>query len=273
MLSTFASLADFIGIFAFALAGIMSAQHRRVDPVGVFVLAFTTAFGGGIFRDVIIDNRPYYWIENEAYVWMTIALAALAPAVISRFKRWFAKSVFIWLDAVGLGFFSVSGTALCLEAGLPPLSSSILGVCTGAMGGMLRDVFLNRMPLVLSDRQPYALAAFAGCWLFIALDSLWPATGTPGHEAALWVSAAAIIGVRMFCWYNKLNIIYYGVFHKIFQKASKLRGSSFRASVDRRTPARNTDKSADKNANMSTSKSPRRTKRPGNTAGNGRDAP
>ena len=137
MLSTFASLADFIGIFAFALAGIMSAQHRSVDPVGVFVLAFTTAFGGGIFRDVIIDNRPYYWVENEAYVWMTIALAALAPAVISRFKRWFAKSVFIWLDAVGLGFFSVSGTALCLEAGLPPLSSSILGVCTGAMGGML----------------------------------------------------------------------------------------------------------------------------------------
>ena len=62
MLSTFASLADFIGIFAFALAGIMSAHNRRIDPVGIFVLAFTTAFGGGIFRDIIIDNRPYYWI-------------------------------------------------------------------------------------------------------------------------------------------------------------------------------------------------------------------
>ena len=90
MLSTFASLADFIGIFAFALAGIMSAHNRRIDPVGIFVLAFTTAFGGGIFRDIIIDNRPYYWIENQAYVWMTLALTALAhrralpfPALVS----------------------------------------------------------------------------------------------------------------------------------------------------------------------------------------------
>ena len=56
MLSDFASLADFIGIFAFALAGIMSANRKKVDPVGVFILAFTTAFGGGIFRDTIINN-------------------------------------------------------------------------------------------------------------------------------------------------------------------------------------------------------------------------
>ncbi len=217
MLTTFASLADFIGIFAFALSGIMSAQRRRIDPVGVFVLAFTTAFGGGIFRDVIIDNRPYYWIENEAYVWMTIALAALAPTVIARFHRWLSESAFIWMDAVGLGFFSVSGTALCLEAGLPPLSSSILGVCTGAMGGMLRDVFLNRLPLVLSDRQPYALAAFGGCWLFIGLAELFPQPAGLGRELALWGSTAAIIAIRMFCWYKRLRIVSYGALRRLIR--------------------------------------------------------
>lgn len=215
MLSTFASLADFIGIFAFALAGIMSAHNRRIDPVGIFVLAFTTAFGGGIFRDIIIDNRPYYWIENQAYVWMTLALTALAPVVLSRFRRWFPESVFIWLDAIGLGFFSVSGTALCLQSGIPPLSATILGVCTGALGGMLRDVFLNRVPLVLSDHQPYALAAFAGCWLFIGLNVLWPESGTTGHEIALWVSTITIIAVRMFCWYKRLRIVSYGSIRRL----------------------------------------------------------
>ena len=217
MLSNFASLADFIGIFAFALAGIMSANRKKVDPVGVFILAFTTAFGGGIFRDTIINNHPYYWIENESYVWMTILLAAFAPTIISKFEKWFAPSLFIWLDAVGLSFFSVSGTALSLEAGIPPLSATILGVCTGAMGGMIRDVLLNRLPLLLSDRQPYALAAFIGCWLFVGLNHFWPIADTMPHEAALWISTAVIIGIRMFCWYKKLHIIDYGVFKRFVQ--------------------------------------------------------
>ena len=206
-----------IGIFAFALAGIMSANRKKVDPVGVFILAFTTAFGGGIFRDTIINNHPYYWIENESYVWMTILLAAFAPTIISKFEKWFAPSLFIWLDAVGLSFFSVSGTALSLEAGIPPLSATILGVCTGAMGGLIRDVLLNRLPLLLSARQPYALAAFIGCWLFVGLNHFWPIADTTPHEAALWISTAVIIGIRMFCWYKKLHIIDYGVFKRFVQ--------------------------------------------------------
>ena len=218
MISNFAALADLIGIFAFALAGILSASQAKIDPVGVFVLAFTTAFGGGIFRDTIIDNRPYYWIENESYVWLTILLAVFAPTIIAKFKTWFAPSVFIWLDAIGLSFFSVNGTALCLQAGIPALSATILGVCTGALGGMIRDVLLNRLPLLLSDKQPYALAAFLGCWLFVGLNHFWPSADTVPHEAALWISTASIIGIRMFCWYKKLYIIDYGIFKRLAHK-------------------------------------------------------
>ena len=206
MISNFAALADFIGIFAFALAGILSASQAKIDPVGVFVLAFTTAFGGGIFRDTIIDNRPYYWIENESYVWLTILLAVFAPTIIAKFKTWFAPSVFIWLDAIGLSFFSVNGTALCLQAGIPALSATILGVCTGALGGMIRDVLLNRLPL------------FLGCWLFVGLNHFWPSADTVPHEAALWISTASIIGIRMFCWYKKLYIIDYGIFKRLAHK-------------------------------------------------------
>lgn len=109
---------DFVGIVAFALAGILAAEGKNVDPVGVFVMAFTTAFGGGIVRDLIIDNRPLYWIAHEEYVWVTLLMTAVAPV--------------------------------------------LMGVCTGVFGGLLRDVFLNRLPMVMSDQQPYASAAFVG---------------------------------------------------------------------------------------------------------------
>ena len=62
---------DFIGIVAFALAGILAAKGKKVDPVGIFVMAFVTAFGGGIVRDLIINNRPMYWIAHSEYVWVT----------------------------------------------------------------------------------------------------------------------------------------------------------------------------------------------------------
>ena len=201
----FLTLADFIGILAFAFAGILAADGKKVDPVGVFVMAFTTAFGGGLVRDVIIDNRPFYWIAHEEYVWMTLILSAFAPTVIRHFRRFFPYSAFIWSDAIGLGFFSAGGTALSIEAGMPMLPATMLGVCTGVFGGLVRDVFLNQVPLVLSDRQPYASAAFAGCWLYLIL--LWFDVDS---TMAIWISTAFIVAVRMFCWYKHLNIINYG---------------------------------------------------------------
>lgn len=153
---------DFVGIVAFALAGILAAEGKNVDPVGVFVMAFTTAFGGGIVRDLIIDNRPLYWIAHEEYVWVTLLMTAVAPVVIRRFRDKTLHTLFVWSDAVGLGFFAAGGTSLSLTAGLPALASVLMGVCTGVFGGLLRDVFLNRLPMVMSDKQPYASAAFAG---------------------------------------------------------------------------------------------------------------
>ena len=128
---------DFVGIVAFALAGILAAEGKNVDPVGVFVMAFTTAFGGGIVRDLIIDNRPMYWIAHEEYVWVTLLMTAVAPVVIRRFRDKTLHTLFVWSDAVGLGFFAAGGTSLSLTAGLPALASVLMGVCTGVFGGLL----------------------------------------------------------------------------------------------------------------------------------------
>ena len=200
---TFSDLADLTGILAFALAGILAADGKRLDPVGIFVLAFTTAFGGGILRDVIIDNRPFWWVAHEEYVWLTLFLTMFAPSLIRHFRGKISYSAYIWADAVGLGFFSACGTALSIASGLPLLSSALLGVSTGAAGGMIRDVFLNRLPLLLADRKPYASVAFAGCWLYIGMIVI-----DIDSTLAIWISAFFICFMRMICWYLNWEITY-----------------------------------------------------------------
>lgn len=130
---------DFLGIVAFALAGILAAENKRVDPVGVFIMAFTTAFGGGIMRDLIIGNRPMYWIAHQEYVWATLIMTMFAPCIIKYFQEKVLRQLFVWSDAIGLGFFAAGGTSLSITFGLPYLPSVLLGVCTGVFGGLLRD--------------------------------------------------------------------------------------------------------------------------------------
>ena len=151
---------DFVGIVAFALAGILAAEGKNVDPVGVFVMAFTTAFGGGIVRDLIIDNRPLYWIAHEEYVWVTLLMTAVAPV--------------------------------------------LMGVCTGVFGGLLRDVFLNRLPMVMSDQQPYASAAFVGGWVYVLLNYCGVS-----EFAAVFGATFLIVALRMICWYCNWEVLNY----------------------------------------------------------------
>ena len=187
------ALVDAIGMLGFALAGILAAQGRGVDPVGVFILAFTSAFGGLTIRDLLLDLRPFYWVSHEAITWLILVFTIFAPRIVKRFSRSFAHELFLWADAVGLGVFCASGTLLAWEKGIPPLSCTLVGVGTGILGGVMRDVLLNRMPAALSDRKPYGLAAFVGAWLCIILlsDGVRP-------EATVYVTAAAIVLFRMF---------------------------------------------------------------------------
>lgn len=205
MQSSLLVFTDFLGILAFALAGILAAKGKKVDPVGVFVMAFVTAFGGGIVRDIIIVNRPMYWISHSEYVWVTLIMAAFAPMIIRRFRDKNLHALFVWSDAIGLGFFAAGGTSLSLTAGLPYLPAVLMGVCTGAFGGLLRDVFLNRLPMVMSDRQPYASAAFIGSWLYILLHELGVS-----EFIAIFAATFFIVGIRMLCWYKGWNLVRYG---------------------------------------------------------------
>lgn len=196
---------DFVGIVAFALSGVFEGIKRRIDPVGVFIVAFSTAFGGGMLRDILIDRRPFYWIDHEAYVVATFVICMAAPFIYKFFQRTkHAHDWYIFADAIGLGIFCISGTSLSLAAGVPWLSSVIIGCITGVFGGLMRDCFLNQMPTVVADRQPYAVVGFIGCWFYIMLLELKVPV-----DAALWAGFIFITALRMACVSFKWKISYF----------------------------------------------------------------
>lgn len=196
-------LLEFIGVVAFALSGVIQGKRKKVDPVGVFVLAFITAFGGGTVRDLLLDRRPFYWVQHESYVLVVFAMTLAAPFVMRITHRHLPLWLFILADAVGLALFSVAGTAMAIEAGLPAFSATMVGVITGVFGGLLRDVFLNEVPMVLNDGKPYATVAFAGNWIYLGL--VWLGLG---EFSALWIASVATVVIRMLAWRREWRVAY-----------------------------------------------------------------
>jgi uncharacterized membrane protein YeiH len=179
-------------IIAFAVSGLIEAVRRRMDVVGVFAVAFVTAFGGGTVRDVLLDRRPLFWVQHQEYVWLILALTLIGPPLIRVLRHHWLDRVLQTTDALGLGLFAVSGTSLALAAEMPLVIATLMGVITGMFGGVIRDVLCNEIPVVFHDHRPYALCAFAGCWAFIGLDFA-------GVEAwlALLIGAGVASGFRL----------------------------------------------------------------------------
>jgi uncharacterized membrane protein YeiH len=153
---------EVIGIFAFAASGMIEGIRRGVDLFGVGLLAFLTAFGGGTVRDLLLDRRPFFWVENEYWLWLPIFIALFGPVIArSRVIELTSKTV-KWPDAIGLGAWSANGTLIALEMGESILVSALMGVVTAAVGGIIRDLLLNRTPLVIIDHEPYLLISLFG---------------------------------------------------------------------------------------------------------------
>lgn len=159
-----------LAIFAYAVSGLIEARKKRLDAVGAFLVTLATAFGGGTVRDVLLSRRPFYWVEHQTYVLMIFAMAVFAPFLLRATSRLFDQRLLLIADAVGLGLFSISGTSIALDAEMPAFTAVMMGVVTGVFGGVMRDVLCNEVPLILRDSRPYAVCAFAGCWVYLLLD-------------------------------------------------------------------------------------------------------
>ena len=186
---------EFVAVLAAAFSGFAEARNKKMDPVGVFTVAFITAFGGGTLRDVLLDRRPFFWVEHQAYVVLILVLTLIATPLLRLAQRVVPTTPFVIADAIGLGFFSIAGVSVANELGSPPIIAAMMGVVTGVFGGVLRDVILNEVPMVLRDGKPYALAALAGCVFFLLVVD----AGMPSSMAT-WVASALIVAVRLIAW-------------------------------------------------------------------------
>ena len=183
---------EIAGTLAFALSGFIEATRKRMDAVGIAAVAFIAAFGGGTLRDILLDRRPFFWVERPGYVWLILVLTVAGLATMRARHVEFTGRAMRWPDALGLGLFSVAGASQALEAGQPLIVAALMGVVTGVFGGVMRDILCNEVPTIFHDRRPYAVCSFAGAWTFVALHALG-AQGWPALAAGIVVTA----GLRM----------------------------------------------------------------------------
>ena len=167
-----AALFEIIGTVAFALSGLIEAARKKLDLVGMIMVSGLAAFGGGTLRDVLLDRRPFFWIENSIWVWFLIAVCIVALLFMRARHLEPTQRAMQWPDAIGLGFFAAGGTQLALTGQVPAIIAVIMGVVTAIFGGVLRDIVVNEIPKAFSDHIPYSVIAFTGGWVVVVLNYL-----------------------------------------------------------------------------------------------------
>jgi uncharacterized membrane protein YeiH len=186
---------EIVAILVGAFSGFIEARRKRMDLVGVFTVAFITAFGGGTLRDILLDKRPLFWVIHQEYAILIFVLALVASPAIRTLRQIVSERLIVIADAVGLGLFSVAGVSSALDAHMPLFIASMMGVITGIFGGVLRDIVCNEVPMVFRDGKPYAICAFIGNWIFLGMGMLHMSS-----DFALWSSALFITATRLLAW-------------------------------------------------------------------------
>ncbi len=186
---------EILAILVGAFSGFIEARRKRMDLVGVFTVAFITAFGGGTLRDILLDKRPLFWVTHQEYAILIFILALIAAPAIRTLRQVVSERMIVIADAIGLGLFSIAGVASALEAQMPIFIASMMGVITGIFGGVLRDIVCNEVPMVFRDGKPYAICAFIGSWMYLLLKKFGV-----DPDFALWSSATVISGLRLITW-------------------------------------------------------------------------
>ena len=162
----------YIAITAEAMTAALAAGRRNMDWFGVCVLACVTALGGGTFRDVVLGHYPLTWVNNP-YLLLICCAAAFVTIALARFMaalRW----PFLLLDAIGLVVFTIIGCNVALTMGQPPIIVIVSGMMTGIVGGIMRDILCNDVPLVFSSELYATVSIVAGVLYYFGLQSGFP---------------------------------------------------------------------------------------------------
>ena len=154
----FITFCDYTGTFAFAISGIRLASAKQFDWFGAYVVGVVTAVGGGTIRDILLNATPF-WMEQASY----LIISALALLFVIIFRKYVISlnNTFFIFDTIGLALFTVVGVGKSIALGYPFWVAIIMGSITGAAGGVIRDVFINEIPLIFR-KEIYAMACVVG---------------------------------------------------------------------------------------------------------------
>jgi len=154
-----------IGVFVFATSGVLIGLEKKLDPFGLVTIAFFTASGGGIIRDVILGEIPSIFSSTNAIA--TIIVATYFGMRIYDHKKF--HKLFLYFDAMGLALFVTLGTLMSYQHGLTTFGVVFLGTLSGIGGGIIRDILVNEIPLIFTTKDLYASISIVGILLFIFL--------------------------------------------------------------------------------------------------------
>ncbi|HSF64012.1 MAG TPA: trimeric intracellular cation channel family protein [Paracoccaceae bacterium] len=175
-------LLDYASVAVFALTGALVASRSQLDVVGFIFIACLTAVGGGTVRDLLLNRDTVFWVAQPAYLAVAAGAAVLvfltAHLLESRYRA------LLWLDACALAVAVPAGVGVAMAAGAGWPVVLVMGMITGCLGGLMRDVVCNEVPLVLKQGELYVTAAFAGAVSAVA-------AGAAGADTALALLACA----------------------------------------------------------------------------------
>lgn len=151
---------DFASVFVFALTGALVASRAQLDLVGFAFVACLTAVGGGTLRDLLLGRDPVFWVGQPSYILLACAAALLVFFTAHLFESRYR--LLLWLDSIALAVAVAAGAGVATDLGHNAIIIILMGISTGCLGGLMRDVVCNEVPLVLKQGEIYASAAFVG---------------------------------------------------------------------------------------------------------------
>ena len=175
---------DLAGLAVFAASGALAAAQRGQTFVTLAFFALVTGVGGGTVRDLLI-GAPVFWVHDARAA--TVCLSVAAVIWVTP-ERWWRGAALDWFDALGLAAYAVFGAAKALNYYVPPLPAALMGVVTGCVGGVIRDVLAGE-PSILMRPELYVTAAALAAGLYVALQRL----GVPPPVAAGVAAGAGFI--------------------------------------------------------------------------------
>lgn len=178
-------LLDLAGIGVFAFSGALMAARQQQTLVTASFFALVTGVGGGSVRDLLI-GAPVFWVQDS---WVAGLCIGIAMLVWVTPERWWQGQLLEWADAAGLAAYSVFGAAKAISYGVPPVPAILMGIITGCVGGIVRDV-LAGVPSIIMRPEIYVTAAAIAAASFVGLR-------TSGVDATFAAVLAGIAGFAM----------------------------------------------------------------------------